>query len=103
MTPISILLAHTIDSCDIEELSCDIKNMEFFDRLWTSAIVNKEGEMAKTKIDTWGNIPLEDEVRKVRTCVCECVYINLYHGVAWYPDLPLSHKRYANKVLFNRQ
>ena len=57
-------LAHAIDGVDIEEISCDVLNMEFFDRLWVRGVV-RDGEMVKSKPDRWGDIPCADDVRKV--------------------------------------
>lgn len=67
-------LAHDIDGIDAEEVPCNILNMEFFDRLWTQNMVDKEtNEMIKSKRDRWGDIPLNDEVRKVKSCVAHII------------------------------
>ena len=58
-------LAHAIDGVDIEDVSCNVLNMEFFDRLWIKGLVRDTGEMVKSKKDRWGDVPCEDEVRKV--------------------------------------
>ena len=49
---------------DIEDITCDVLNMEFFDRLWVRGVV-RDGEMVKSKPDRWGDIPCNDDVRKV--------------------------------------
>ena len=66
-TPLSTYnLADDIDGINMEEVPCNILNMEFFDRLWNENMVDKEtNEMIKSKRDSWGDIPLTDEVRKV--------------------------------------
>ena len=67
MFPVLLQSAHDIDGIDAEEVPCNILNMEFFDRLWTQNMVDKEtNEMIKSKRDRWGDIPLNDEVRKVK-------------------------------------
>ena len=63
-TGLSPCTAHAIDGLDIEEVSCNVLNMEFFDRLWVRGVV-RDGEMVKSKKDSWGDIPCCDDVRKV--------------------------------------
>ena len=55
---------------DLEDVSCNVLNMEFFDRLWVKGLINDMGEMAKSKPDSWGDIPCADEVRKVGIIMC---------------------------------
>lgn len=57
-------LAYAIDGLDIEDISCNILNMEFFDRLWVRGVV-RDGEMVKSKPDRWGDVPCSDDVRKM--------------------------------------
>ena len=47
-----------------EAVPCNVLNMEFFDRLWVRGVV-RDGEMVKSKPDSWGDVPCKDDVRKV--------------------------------------
>ena len=57
-------LANDIDNVNAEAVPCNVLNMEFFDRLWVRGVV-RDGEMVKSKPDSWGDVPCKDDVRKV--------------------------------------
>ena len=69
-------VAHSIDKVEIEDISCDVLNMEFFDRLWVRGVV-RDGEMVQSKADSWGDIPCPDDVRKV-SIIEFCTILHTY-------------------------
>ena len=63
----------------MDEAPCDVLNMEFFDRLWVEGLVDEEGEMKKQKHDYLGQIPVDDQVRSVKSSpsVCQSVRLSI--------------------------
>ena len=68
-------LAYATNCIDMDEAPCNVLNMEFFDRLWVEGLVDEEGEMKKMKHDYLGQIPVDDQVRSVKTCLSVCLSV----------------------------
>ena len=49
----------------VEELSCSVLSMTFFDRLFDAGIVREQGQISKCFDEYIGDFTISDELRKV--------------------------------------